>query len=151
MEIFWVILNVVLFLFLIFIIFRIFKVVKLKYGILAAILFVILVLGGLSTGRTPEKKPLQGNCTIVEEIPVNPLQDLRLYVATDQVGKCTGYMTCLTGWMIGLGFTEGVVSLSEMPGVYQYSISGTQDWKLLGITVWRTAKEFKGEVSVKSV
>ena len=171
----WALLNVAILVFLILGCIKATKLIKEKFGLLASIVFVVGLLSFVIGSNIDEenKQPRQNQMmtwkfTPQENIETfsNRFHDLRLQRnlissyglsirygkdKVDQLNTPIDASSFTVGLVSGTKWEPTSISINKTDdnNKFQYSVSGTVEWKLAGITLFTQSKEFEGTVSIK--
>ncbi|WJS96511.1 hypothetical protein NYQ10_08615 [Flavobacterium johnsoniae] len=153
-QLIWGILNV--FTFLVFITFCINKAVEIrqKIGLFVAILFSFFALSFITKPSKSledkkfefHKKKVNQN-TFFSEITLEDdlATKIELNVVHDDENAISAIVT-RSGFLSGTEWKTQNIFLDklEKKNIYQYSVTGTRKWKILGIEIYSEFKQFRG-------
>lgn len=171
LQLIWGILNALLLIYFIVICFKSAKLIKEKIGFLASFVFAIGLLSFISKpnenkiteknidilNQTNPKKAFNGNTYIsfvtlennlTSKIELTILHgekesDKELIILNADCNR-TGFMSG-TEWQAKNIYVDNV----EEKGFCKYDVNGIMEWKILGITIFSEAKNFKGNAILK--
>ena len=164
-ELIWGILNIAILIYFIIICFKATKIIREKLGGFAALIFVFGLLSFISKPSESTKKfdfqneskkkiTFNGNTYSREKI----LQDnLTTNIAISvSFGENTIEKKLLNASVNRNGFVSGTdwqttnMNINKVDNNnYKYNVSGTIDWKILGITLYTEMKKFSGKIELK--
>jgi hypothetical protein len=163
----WGILNIAMFLFFIITCFRAIGLVKQKLGLLTAVVFIIglMSLSGTANSSKDWHKQAFNNRDTTDQNSGGMLHiDLeRTWISkytlgvNYALGKESKQAVVLeaysstNGWSSGTDWEPGYISIRPTADgqKLQYEVWGNVRWTLLGLTVYRKAKRYKGEFSIR--
>jgi len=171
----WALLNIAILVFLILACIKATKLIREKFGLFAAIVFVIgllsFVVGADSDQENKQSGPNQ--MTAWKFTPERNMEtnSTRFQILTLQRNLISGYELVIrygknkqdqlntpvdaNSWTIGLVTgtkwkpSSIIINKTEDNNRFQYSVNGTVEWKLLGITIFSQPKEYNGTASIK--
>ncbi len=171
LELIWGILNITVLVYFIIICFKSTKIIREKLGILASLIFVFGLLSFISRpndenskanvfeleNQTRKAKPKAFNENtyfISKTLEDNLMSKIELSV---KYGENEKGKKLLTAFIDRSGFVSGTSWKTEMVSVEKsiiknkclYRISGTLEWRLLGLKIYSQPKDFNGEMELK--
>lgn len=170
-EIIWGILNVIVIIYFIIICFKSVRAVRDKLGALASLIFALGLLSfigksneenqGTKTFNLQEENvdpnKFDGNTYLRQLILENKLAtNIELGVKFGENGagkKLLSAYTTRTGFVSGTNWVPQMVSVdksdkSGKSGKYNYYVTGTFEWRILGIKLYSENKNFEGEIKL---
>ncbi|OOG73443.1 hypothetical protein [Flavobacterium sp. A45] len=170
LELFWGILNTVILIYFIIICFKATKIIRDNLGILATLIFVFGLLSFI--GKTNEENTknktfnLQEETENIERPKFNGNTYLREKKLEDNLmtdidisisfGENTIEKKLLNANVYRNGFVSGTdwkttnINVFKLENnTYKYNVTGTVDWRILGIKFYTELKEFDGKIELK--
>lgn len=170
LELIWGILNFALLIYFIIICFKAVKVIRENLGGIATL---VLVLGLLSfkvnskdennriktfdlqnVSPKMESEKFEGNEHLNEKkLEQNLLTDFHMSIKyrenNNEIKLLTAYVN-RTGIEMGTEWKPSTVFLNKVHNnLYEYHVSGSIDWRILGIRLYTQSKEFDGKIELK--
>jgi hypothetical protein len=161
---FWVILNIGVFLFFIFICFRATKLIREKLGSLSALIFVFGLLSFVVNSKDDyqksgeryefnfnkdNSKSLDNKSVAFATLDNNLIFKTQLAVLYSRANDNSlivptyGYST-MSGLIAGHRWKASLVSVNAEGAKIEYSVFGTIEWKLLGMVIYTQNKKYTG-------
>ncbi|HEV7381149.1 MAG TPA: hypothetical protein VGN64_15230 [Dyadobacter sp.] len=144
----WSIINIGLLIWFVIICFSVFKLVKESLGIPALIVFILGCLSFTKEHITNKETPRSGREEA--EIGFQPLESgtfhdimLSFSYPKDTVDRVRGRII-QSGFVIGHHWDTSNVTFYKNEANVHYLVSGSHDWKLLGLTLYTEPRQFKG-------
>jgi hypothetical protein len=167
LELIWGLINIAILIYFVIICFKSTKVIKEKLGIFASLIFVLGLLSFIAKPSDEESKSeifdLQ-NPTIKQNTFKGNTFSTRIILEenlTTTIGmsimfgenenKLISAQTNRSGFVSGTNWNVENVSIekSKTDNKCFYNVSGTLEWKILGLKIYSESKYFKGEVELK--
>ena len=166
LELIWGILNIAILIYFIIICFKVIKIVRENLGIIATIIFVIGLMSFISKNnnenKTVETFEINDESKIIGEDKITGHifdQDIIVekelattilakitFKEYDQQVRVLNANSTLTGFASGIEWkTSNIEITKNKDNSYNYEITGTKNWKLLGVKVYTQLKEFSGK------
>jgi hypothetical protein len=163
----WGILNIAIFLFFIITCFRAISLVKQELGLLTAVVFVIglMSLSGTANSSKDFRKQVFANRDTTDQHSAGSLHldlertwiskyTLGVYYAAGKESKQVVALEAYSstdGWSSGTDWEPENISIRPTANgqKMQYEVWGNVRWTLLGLTVYRKAKHYTGEFSIR--
>jgi hypothetical protein len=160
----WVVLNLVLFGFLITLSVKATQLIREKIGILAAIIFVFVILSFATKGdQGMQIKDLSHSSAdqsfdhagMVQAIPdSNRVFKIRLAIGYGRLKKDSSLVVLngesyLTGVLIGYRWQPQSTAFDPQGTGIKYAVSGTIEWQLLGWVLYRQNKYYTGFIAAQ--
>lgn len=157
----WTALNIVLFLLIGYAWFKVFQLLKRQVGMGLSFLFLLSLVS--FRGRE-ESKPAQnllgsskpagqlGNWGSVQHVDLNPNNKLSIIMEGNRTNNevaLHGLYATVSGLMIGHDWKPLGGVASGRNGQLSYNVTVLHDWKLLGVKMYTTAEEYKGQAPIQ--
>ena len=170
LELIWGILNIAILIYFIIICFKATKIIRENIGKMASVIFVLGLLSfiGKSTeentktksfnlqsiNETIEKNNFNGNTYSREkQLDNNLISNINisiLFGENKNEKKLLNANVNRTGFVSGTDWKTKNINVSKLKrNTYQYNITGTIDWRILGIKLYTELKEFEGTIELK--
>jgi hypothetical protein len=170
-EVIWGILNIGILIYFVIICLKSTKIIREKLGVFAVLIFVFGLLSfvGKPNDENPKIKifDLQdqikeaklnrfvGNTYSIEKkLEDNLMSQIELSIKFGENGNEKKLLTAYTnrsGFVSGTNWKTEMVNIqkSKTENKCYYNISGTLEWRLLGLKVYSEPKDFEGEMELK--
>jgi hypothetical protein len=169
LELLWGTLNIAILIYFLIICFKVTKIVRENLGIFATLIFVFGLMSFIGNQKEEntenkifnlqyeteksEHNKFDGNTYLREKILENNLMtDIHISIS---FGENSIEKKLLTSYVYRNGFVSGTdwktsnINVSKLDNNnYQYNVTGTIDWKILGIKFYTELKEFNGEIEL---
>ena len=167
LELIWGLLNIAFLIYFAMICFKSTKVIKEKLGVLASLIFVLVLLSFTAKPSDEESKSkifdlqnttnkqntLKGNTFLTRIILEEKLTSTigMFIIFGENENKLISAQTNRSGFVSGTNWNVENVSIekSKTDNKCFYSVSGTLDWKILGLKIYSESKYFKGVAELK--
>ncbi|MCW3789778.1 hypothetical protein [Plebeiibacterium sediminum] len=170
LQLIWGLLNIGLIIYFLWISFRAVKLVKERFGLFAAIVFVLGLLAFANTSKDGSTKMQEWTSTsnnindcnetffVNAELEENLVSTklLSIHAGNKKQGNdnvALSANTLINGFTSGINWEVISIAMNETTDNNQldYMVIGVVNWKLLGITIYKQPKTFKGVVSIEKV
>lgn len=162
-QLIWGILNAAIFIAFILICFQAIRFIREKFGLFACVIFAFGLLSFISKPKdiNSEYKKFDLNNKVTKVPNVTNGHNKSIVIEdnlTSKMNLSVGYTEkeLLTAQCIREGFVSGtnwhpisiIVNKSTGENQYVYSVYGTLEWSLLGITIYSQSKKFEGKIEL---
>lgn len=168
-HLFWLLLNLLLFGLIIYLIYRLCIVIRVRFGVVAALLFLFLAVAFTMRPR-PEKKGTSPEVVLtldssrqadaiigsVEQVlEKNLLCSISLLILRGQERDTKRIvarhaLSNLTGVSGGYAWVPQKLTVMNVGGRFKYEVTGVMQWRLVGLgQVYSEQKTFRGEAPIR--
>ncbi|WP_298140815.1 hypothetical protein [Flavobacterium sp.] len=165
LELLWGILNIAILVYFIIICFKVIKIVRENLGGIATLIFVLGLMSFIAKANVENNKiktfEIKDESKIIGEEKINGhifTEDIILekkivttigatitFKEYDQQVRIINLYTMMNGFISGIDWKASNVAITKnKDNSYHYQITGTKDWRVLGIRIYTQLKEYKG-------
>ena len=162
-QLIWGILNAAIFIAFILICFQAVRFIREKFGLFACVIFAFGLLSFISKPKDAdsEYKKFDLNNKVTKVPNVTSGHNKSIVIEDDLTSKMNLSVSytekeLLTAQSIREGFISGtnwhpisiILNKSTGENQYVYSVYGTLEWRILGITIYSQSKKFEGKIEL---